>query len=140
MFGISSFMWVKTVDPDQEPADQSLHGFQKWHKVTNTIVISRNMVNAKMTSSSIILPTHMHEGINDNFRVLVQLNPDLSFLKTVYIQISWLLMKPTDQDQHCFPIYDRKYMLTTGMLQIDRIKMGIYYVLYFIYTKFIKSK
>ena len=82
------FMWVKTVDHDQEPADQSLHSFQKWYKVTNTVVIGKNMVNAKTTSISIILPTHRHEGINDNFRVLDLLNPDadLSFMKTVYIQ------------------------------------------------------
>ena len=59
-------MRVKTVDSDQEPADQSLHGYQKWYKVKNTVVIGRNMVNAKMTSISILLPTHLLEDINDN--------------------------------------------------------------------------
>ena len=92
-------MRVKTGDPDHEPADQSRHSFQKWYEVTNTVVTGRNLINAKMTSISIILPTHLHGGINDHFCVLVQ-----SFLNTVYIKISWLLVKPTDQDPHCFPI------------------------------------
>ena len=30
------------------------------------------------------------------------MKPDIN-LKTVYIQIRWLLGKPADQDQHCFP-------------------------------------
>ena len=32
-------------------------------------------------------------------------------------------MKPFDPDPHCFTS-DCKHMLTTGMLQVDRIKIG----------------
>ena len=37
--------------------------------------------------------------------IIVLLNLNLSFFKkTLSIQISWLLMKPSDQDPQCFPL------------------------------------
>ena len=51
------------------------------------------------------------------------MNPDLSFLKILYIQISRLLKKPSDQDLHFF-FSACKYMLITGMLQVIKIKIG----------------
>ena len=45
------------------------------------------------------------------------------FFKTLQIQISLLLTKPSDKDPHCFHS-DIKYTLVTGMLLVNRIKIG----------------
>ena len=45
-----------------------------------------------------------------------------SILKALQIQISWLLMKPSDQDPHCFHCeYSNVYNFTCGMLQVNKI-------------------
>ena len=46
-----------------------------------------------------------------------------TFLKTLWIQISSLLTKPSDRD-HTVLTSDWKYLVTTGMLQVNRIKIG----------------
>ena len=52
--------------------------------------------------------------------VLLNLNP---FLKTLLIQISWLLMKPADQDSQ-FSILIENTCLPIGMLQVNSVKIG----------------
>ena len=59
-------------------------------------------VSLKILNSGIILKTFTH------------VNPYLPFLKTLQIQIRWLLKKPSDQDPHLSTL-----MPTTGMLQAD---------------------
>ena len=97
-FGISSLIWFLYVgvDHDQEPADQSLHGFQKCYEVANTVVIGRNMVNAIKTSISIILPTHIHEDINPTGPRFIL------YESSVYPDKLLMKLEPTDQDPHCF--------------------------------------
>ena len=51
------------------------------------------------------------------------------FLKTMKIPISWLLAKPSNQVLHCFHSKGKKCFksnskLTTGILQVNRIKIG----------------
>ena len=46
-----------------------------------------------------------------------------SYLKTLLVQISWFLMKPSDRDQHCLPLW-LQIILMTGMLQVKRINLG----------------
>ena len=57
-----------------------------------------------------------------SFLTLVLLNPNLSVFRKHYMQTCGLLMEPSDQDPHCFPLC--KCVLTTGILHVNRKKMG----------------
>ena len=53
---------------------------------------------------------------------IVLLNPDLSFLIYTANPDQLALVKPTDQNPHCLQLIEiTKYMLTTGMLQVNRV-------------------
>ena len=55
--------------------------------------------------------------------ILVLLSLDLSFL-TLYIQISWLLMKPSDQDPDFSTLIECICLQNFGKLRASRIKIG----------------